>query len=401
MKFKVLCKTSTGENTEMIQEATDRFALFRELKKNGLTPVSVTPIKENAFHFRFNFGGGLKMHDKIIFARNLGSMLKAGLALSRALQVMEKQARNKKIKSMLSEIGATISAGGTLHDALEKFPKTFNKLFTAMVRAGEESGLLASSLMMIGDQLDKMYTLQRKVRGALIYPSVILAVMVLIGITMLVVVVPSLASTFAELDVELPLSTRVIIGLSDFIQAHYILALILAILIASIGVAFKRSDVGKNMFDKFILKIPIIGNLVVETNTARTARTFSSLLASGVPVLHASEITEDVLQNVYYKKVIREAEAVIEKGAPISEVFLKYENLYPPFVSEMLSVGEETGNISQMLKEVAEFYENEVEQKTKDMSTVIEPFLMVIIGAAVGFFAISMITPMYTVLNTI
>ncbi len=401
MKFKVICKTSEGGTTELIQEASDKFELFRDLKKNGLEPISVNALKATSSRFSLSFGSQLKMHDKIIFARNLGSMLKAGLALSRALQVIERQTKNKKIKKMLMDIESTVSAGGTLHDALEKFPKTFTDLFVAMVRAGEESGSLAGSLSMIGEQMDKTYTIQRKVRGALIYPAVIFAVMIIIGVLMLTIVVPSLAATFKELNSDLPASTQFIINLSEFIKGHYIIAFLLVISFVVSFMFFAKSVFGKKILDQVVLKIPVVGVLIVQTNAARTARTFSSLLSAGVPVIRAAEITGEVLQNVYYKKVIEEVKKVIEQGAPVSSVFQKYEQLYPPFVAEMMSVGEETGNMAQMLAEVALFYENEVEQKTKDMSTIIEPVLMVVIGGAVGFFAVSMITPMYSVLNNI
>jgi type IV pilus assembly protein PilC len=201
--------------------------------------------------------------------------------------------------------------------------------------------------------------------------------------------------------VELPLTTRIVLGLSDLLKNHYILILIgMIVLGLSVRYGLKTSK-GKRLGDWVALHLPAIGTIVKETNSARTARTFSSLLSSGVDVILAAQITKEVLQNSYYKDVLAESQKRIEKGEAIATVFEANENLYPPFVSEMISVGEETGKLAAMLLGVAVFYEDEVEQKTKDMSTIIEPFLMVFIGGAVGFFAVSMITPLYSVLNTI
>lgn len=401
MKYKVTFKVENGETGEIITDATNRTELFHNLKKDNITPIEIKEINEkHAIKINFSFGK-IKTHDKIIFARNLGSMLKAGLALSRSLEVMGRQAKNKKYKSVLADLGKFVSEGKTLNDAMQAHSDVFSPLFIAMVKAGEESGSLAESLLIVSSQMDKMYTLQRKVRGAMIYPAIIMVLMVVIAIVMLIVVVPGLSATFKELNVELPITTKFVVGLSDFIKNNILLALLAVSVFATSVYLFAKSKVGKKIFDHTFLKIPVIGTIVKETNTARTARTISSLLSSGVPVIRASEITADVLQNSQYKKVLLETQVAIEKGEVMSGVFSKYPNLYPPFLSEMMMVGEETGNLAPMLKEVAVFYEDEVDQRTKDMSTVIEPFLMVVIGVGVGFFALSMISPMYSVLNSI
>ena len=188
---------------------------------------------------------------------------------------------------------------------------------------------------------------------------------------------------------------------SDFMKNNVVLAFAIIIMAVSIVYAWTRTKSGRKSLDFLMLRTPLISNIIKETNSARTSRTLSSLLSSGVPVAQALGITGDVIQNSYYKKVLRESQESVEKGESISSVFLKNDHLYPIFVGEMINVGEETGNMSKMLMETALFYENEVSQKTKDMSTIIEPFLMVFIGAVVGFFAISMITPMYSIMETI
>ena len=224
--------------------------------------------------------------------------------------------------------------------------------------------------------------------------------MVLIGVLMFAFVVPTLAGTFKELGVDLPASTRFIILLGNFFSEYLILSL--ALIIGSvIGiVSFLRAPFMTKYTDYIIIRLPIIGKLSKELNTARTTRTMSSLLLSGVSITRAIEITEDVVQNIYYKKFWK-MQKEIEKGAPFSKVFEENPNLYPVMMSEMVQVGEETGKLSDMLFQVASFYEGEIESKTKNLSVIIEPVLMIFIGAAVGFFAISMISPLYSILDNI
>ena len=401
MKFKVTYKHENNIG-EGVFEAQDKFALFNELKKVNLSLIKFSEIKNHDLNINIPFlNKGIKFHDKIIFARNLGSMLKAGLSLSRALQVIEKQARSPKLKSVLGTLIQSVTEGKTLNQSLALFPKDFDSLFTSMVRAGEESGSLAESLKLVSDQMEKNYTILKKVKGAMIYPAIILCVMIVIGVLMLMFVVPSLTATFSDLHADLPLSTKIVLGLSSLIRDHYILMLIGLVAIIFGFFSMIKTPKGKKIVDKILVRIPIIGEIVKQTNAARTSRTMASLLSSGVDVVKCAQITRDVLQNSLYKDVMEKVSIAIQKGEPISKVLENYENLYPAFVVEMASVGEETGKLADMFKQTAEYYEEEVEQKTKDMSQIVEPFLMVIIGLAVGFFAVSMITPMYTVMNNI
>ncbi|MEK7645216.1 MAG: type II secretion system F family protein [Patescibacteria group bacterium] len=391
--------TTTGTN-----DAPDRFVVSRNLKDRGLMLVSAeeTLEKHSVIDEKVRqLFGRISMREKIMFARNMGSMLEAGLTLSRILSVIDRQSRNDKFKKTVSTINNEIRAGKTLNEAMAAFPKAFSPLFIAMVRSGEESGNLAGSLKTLSGQMEKSYLLQKRLRGALIYPAIVICLIAVIGVLMFIYVVPTLTNTFKELNVELPWSTQLIVSTSDFLRYHTFAFVAAIVAVVSGLILFKRSVVGKKMIERTMLKLPIIGVLVKEANSARTARTLSSLLSAGVSFLAAMEITRDVVQNGFYKEVLEKARLNVQKGDPISSVFIENEHLYPAFVGEMTSVGEETGQLAEMMLGIATFYEGEVEQKTKDMSTIIEPLLMVMIGCAVGFFAVSMISPTYSLLDNI
>lgn len=382
----------------------DRFAVAHELRARNLSPISVVEKKGNTLSklaILDSLFSRVGLADQIMFTKNLSGMLKAGLSISRGLSVLEKQTKNAELGKILMSLSHDIDAGGTFSSALAKFPKVFSKLFTSMVRAGEESGNLSGALLDIGQNLEKSHSLTKKIHGALIYPGVILSAMVVIGILMFAFVVPTLAGTFKELGVTLPTSTRLLIAVGNFFANHLLLSFAIVF-----GVAFSLFSLFRAKFmarpiDFVTLKLPVIGNMTRELNAARTARTMSSLLSSGVSLTRAVEITAEVVQNVYYKEILAEAKQEVEKGAPFSKVFVANSKLYPIMMSEMIEVGEETGKLADMLSEVALFYESEIENKTKNLSTIIEPVLMIVIGAAVGFFAISMISPLYSILGEI
>ncbi|MDO8492136.1 MAG: type II secretion system F family protein [bacterium] len=400
---KVLNKEGAVESRRM--EAVTKTALYEQVRQAGDRLVSSKELSEKWWKVLLNsvngFVGSIKLQEKIIFARNVSAMLDAGLALSRAISIMERQTKNQKFKQILTDINEEIAKGGTFSSALAKSPQVFSSLFVSMVRAGEESGGLGQALKVVADQMEKNYLLIKKVKGAMIYPSIVVCAMLGIGILLMIYVVPSLTATFTELKVELPTSTKVIIAISDFLKNHTILFFALFVG-AIVGVmALMRTEIGKRSFYYLTPRFPIVGTLVKESYAARTSRTLSSLLQSGVEIVTALSITKDVLQNSYYKEIIDEAQKEIQKGAPMSGIFIAHEEIYPILVGEMMSVGEETGALSEMLGKLAEFYEGEVDQKTKDLSTIIEPFLMLFIGAAVGFFAVAMISPTYSVMNNL
>lgn len=395
--YRALRKDGTSYEGEATAE--DKFAVYSQIRTEGATALFVEEVHKISW---LSWGGlnrffsTVKLQEKILLTRNLAAMIESGLPLSRALSILERQSNNPKLKSALAEIGADIRKGSTFNGALAKFPAIFSSLFVSMVKAGEESGSLVKSLQVVGAQMERAYTLTRKVKGAMLYPAIIITAMVIIGILMMIYVVPTLSSTFKELGVELPASTATIIAVSDFLVEHTILALGLILMVGLGFTAAARTRRGSRILEWTILHIPVVGGIVKETNSARTARTLSSLLSAGVESLSALAITEEVLQNSYYKDVVRDTGLRVQKGSPISESFLEHPEIYPIMFGEMVSVGEETGELTPMLAKIAEFYESEVEQKTKDMSTIIEPFLMIFIGGVVGFFAIAMISPIYS-----
>ena len=398
-KFHYKAARASGEAFEGTVDVPDRFAVYGEVRKEGGSVLSITEehkgLSMDVGHLLSPLAR-VRTSEKIMFARNLGAMLSAGLPLSRALSVLERQAHNQKFRETLAAVGADIKEGKSFHEALARFPGVFPNLFIAMVRAGEESGKLADGLAVVAEQMERSYLLTKKIRGAMIYPGVILSLMAVIGVAMLIFVVPTLTATFAEFDVELPLLTRLIVALSDWLVAHTLLATAGGLAAAFGLTSLARTTGGRRLRQEAVLRLPILKTFTRELNSARTTRTLSSLLTSGVPFLEALGITREVVQHERFREIITRAEESVAKGKPIAKVFMEHGELYPPFVGELMDVGEETGQLPAMLLRIATFYENEVEQRTKNLSTIIEPALMVVIGLSVLVFALSVIQPIYS-----
>lgn len=396
-------ETENGEKVTNTITADDRFAVYAIARQQGHSVASIEEGSKLKLSKLFNverinyYLSRVKEDELVMMTRNLGSMLTAGLTLSRALSVIERQSKNPRLKGVIKRLVERINQGDQFNQALSEFPEVFSDLYVAMVRSGEESGGFSETLRTLSVQMERASNLKKKIKGAMIYPAIVITIMILIGVLMMIYVMPQITSVFKGMNKELPVTTQFLIDTSDF-MVKYTIFVFIGLAAAFAGfIYFLRSKLGRLITSFLFVRLPIIGTMVKETNSARTARTLSSLLSSGVDVIRAIEITEEVVQNVFYKKILRDARNRVEKGTALSEVFIERSDLYPILVGEMILVGEETGQIAGMLNELSTYYETEVERKTKDLSTIMEPLLMVVIGGGVGFFALALIGPIYSI----
>ncbi|MCX6737960.1 MAG: type II secretion system F family protein [Candidatus Parcubacteria bacterium] len=331
--------------------------------------------------------------------RNLQVMISAGVPLPRAIEILSAQAKNKYFKKVLTEIKDEIIKGTAFSDALEKYPRVFPEIYHSMIRVGEKTGKMEEILDILASQLERVYQLRSKVKGAMVYPLVIITVMVAIGIVMLVKVVPELSKTFKELEVKLPPTTSFVINLGNFLVYRWYIV-ILILLILAFGVAYIiRNKTGKRRFDALLLRIPVISGLVKKINCAYTSLTLSALIQGGVPIVTALDISSGAVSNVFFKEALKETAGMVQKGERLSAAMSKFPNLYSNLFLQMLQVGEETGETSGMLAKLANFFEEQVNNITKNLSSIIEPALLLFVGIVVAFFAIAMVQPIYSIMS--
>ena len=394
---------ATGAEMEGVAEAKDKFELAKTMKAEGKLLLSAAELSGQGWNMdRINaMISRVDLREKIVFARNLATMIQAGISLSRALGIILKQTQNPKFKIVLRSISDEIDKGQTLSGGMEKHPNIFPAVFVSMVRAGEESGGLVEALSVVGGQMEKTYTLKKKVRGAMMYPAIVLLVMVAVGVLMMIYVVPGLAASFKEVEVELPFLTKIVIGISEFLQNQLLLTIGIVVAAGAVVVWYKRTAFGGRSIDFTVVRLPIFGKIIREFNSALVTRTLSSLISAGVDIVRAIDITKDVVSNIFYKETLEQAKVDVQKGTPLSKAFTAHPEIYPIMVGDMMEVGEETGQLSAMLLKLATFYEEEVEQATSDMSKLVEPLLMAVIAVFVGIFAMAMITPMYSLMSGI
>jgi len=404
-KYIYTAKSYSGETKGGEASAQDEKNLAQQLRSEGFLITSISLVKEenkNAVSVKFfDQFKSVPLKEKMVFARNLSIMVASGLTVSRAVNNLALQTQNKEFRKILLDIYDEMQGGKSLSEGLAKYPSVFGELFINMVRVGETAGNLDEVLKIVAVQLEKEHDLKSKVKGAMVYPAVIVVVMLVIGVLMLTLVLPKLMAVFRDAGTELPATTKFVIALSDALRNHGLIVGVGVVLLIIFLQYFLRQKAGKMVLSWISIKFPLFSPLVKQTNCARFARIYSSLLKSGVGAVEALQIISHTLTNYYYQQALLGSVEDIQKGVSLSKVLSDHEDIFPILVSQIVQVGEETGKTEIVLLQLAEFYEAEVDQITKNMSSIIEPLIMVVIGGAVGFFAVAMMQPMYGMMDTI
>lgn len=339
--------------------------------------------------------------DKAVFSRQFAVLINAGVALVRGLGVLSDQCPNPKLKKALQEISADVQQGTNLSDSMRKHPHCFDGLYVSMVQAGEVGGVLDEVMNRLAKLLEDVARLQNQIKSAMTYPVAVGAIAVSIFLGMCIFLLPIFANIFDELDAELPAFTAFMIGISNFLRSPYVLILIAAILVLIFAYQqYYRTKVGRETMDRFFLKMPLFGDLIQKTATARFCRTFGALSRSGVPILTALEIVRDTAGNQVIANAVDEARKEVQTGGMIS-LALQREKVFPVMAIQMISIGEETGEIDTMLMKVADFYEDEVEQAVKALTSILEPIMIVVLGGMVGSILVAMYLPIFGIMDAI
>lgn len=364
-----------------------------------LIRVNTEEKKPKKINFTF-FSRKIGLKEKIFFVRNLKIMICTGMSLPRAIKILGDQTNNQRFKKCLYKISEEINKGKAFSEILSNFSDIFSELFQNMIKVGEETGTMEKVLDILEGQMEKENELRSKVKGAMIYPIIIICAIFGIGFLMLTVVIPKLREIFDELEIELPVTTKFVLFLGTFLANYWYLVILIIIVFLFFFKILLKTKLGKKIVDKLFLQIPLVSELTKKINSAYFTRNLSSLISAGAPLIKSLEVTSKTLENFYFQKAIAEVIEKVKKGEKLSDAIKLYQ-FYPYLISQMIAIGEETGETSNILAKLADSYEEEVNNITKNLSTIIEPILMLLMGVLVGFFAISMIQPMYSVLTEI
>jgi type IV pilus assembly protein PilC len=381
--------------------APDLEAAREQLRIRGLLAHSLRELPasgEDGLRTTFK---KIKPRSMQIFSRQFATMIEAGLNIVAALVILEDQTDDAYLAEVIAELRADVEGGLLLSQAMARHPKVFNELYVSMVQAGEASGLLDQVLDRVADQIEKETKIKRRVKGAMVYPTVVFTFATLVLIAMLMFIVPIFAKIFTSLNGQLPLLTRIVLHASNILRERWYIVFPLMILTIWGGLRYKKTESGRQLWDQFKLKIPLrIGETVLKVTMARLLRTLATLVAAGVDIIRALEIAGSTAGNYLVERALTEARVKVQEGIPIAQP-LTEDPLFPPMVSQMVRIGEETGELEQMLSKVADFYEDEVDSTIASLMSIIEPIMMIGVGFMVGIIIVAMYLPMFKMMQLI
>jgi len=382
-------------------DGDNKAAVAATLRNQGFTVLDLNEVKEG--WGQISIGGRIKAKDLTVFSRQFATMVNSGLSMLRCLYVLEEQTPNKKLAKVIGDIRADVEAGISLSDALEKHPKVFSRLYISMVRAGELGGILDEVLNRLAAQLEKEDSIRRAVKSAMVYPILIGSFAILVLFGMVLFLIPIFAGMYKELgDAKLPMLTRIMVGFSDLLRSWYGLIFLAAVIFLVWGLRrLKRTDRGRETWDRIKLRVPMgIGQIIRKLAVARFSRTLGTLISSGVPILQAIEITGQAAGNAVIENAMIQVQQSVKEGQSITKP-LENVSVFPAMVTQMISVGEETGSLDAMFGKIADFYEDEVNSSIKSLTSILEPILMLGVGGIVGVVVISMYLPIFNMMNIV
>lgn len=393
MEFIYRAKDKNGENHSGSIRSSDIHSAAQTLRKKGLIVITLSPKEGGAGKFLSKFLDRVSFTELTIITRQLATMVSAGLVLSEAIDILEEQQTNKTLKKVLVEVSQDIKGGLTLTQALGKHPQVFPRLYINLVKSGEASGKLDQVLLQMADGLEKDREFKARIRGAMIYPAVVLTMMMVVIVIMMTFVIPKLVGLYQQSTIDLPLPTKVLIFISEsFVSFWWAFLGVIIGAVAAIN-RWNKTPEGNMFLGKLILKIPIVGRIVTNVTLTNFNRTFGLLTSAGIPLLESIGIVTDLTDNPVYKKALKDAYDGVEKGLPFSTLLTG--EVFPKIVSQMVNVGEETGKVDEIFFKLAEYFESESDHLVKNLTVAIEPIVLIILGIGVAFLVISIILPIY------
>ncbi len=400
MKFRYKAVTKEGKLVQGIIEAKEASEVAVYLRNHEFLPIVITKKEERDFSKFLPFLSKFRSSDLIFFTRQLASMLVAGITLMDALRILQEQTQKQAMHEIIHSIILDVEGGKSFSAAIGKYPDVFFSIYVSLIKSAESAGLLDKTLLRLAENLEKEQKIKSTVKSALLYPAIVIIGMGIVVIIMMLFVIPQLSTVYESLQIQLPLSTRIIINMSNLFIHYWVF------LIGSMGIflflfhRWHKTESGKLIFDDFLLHLPVFGKLIRQTILAEFARTFGLLVGAGTLIVEALNQTSDIAGNTIYKNAIVGVAQQVEKGIAVGDSLSGY-SVFPPILVQMAKIGEQTGKLDESLLRASEYFEREVEQATKTLTTAMEPIIMVVLGMGVAFLIISIITPIYSLTSSI